>query len=302
MENAIALFGLLAIRCWNGFLKPFLLAMSLGILAGACFGDLAFAAPAGRPALERSTAAELITRAGRIRQQAQRIGKLFQQSGLRIDAEQASRQLGKARQQMDADIARLTQAAMADKDRQILERIRDAWKEMALLCDQPFSANNQETLTARADDISMLGGRLAMHFELDATAASARLLDLTLRQGMIVQRLARLYLTAYAGNASTGLLLDIEQARREFSTALNELASAPENSPASTRAIDLARMQWLFFDQSVLNIKDRQASNPKNVATTSERIQEMLDELSAQYARAVESEPPTVKTGASSAS
>lgn len=52
----------------------------------------------------------------------------------------------------------------------------------------------------------------------------------------------------------------------------------------------------------MLNIKDRQASNPKNAATTSERIQEMLDELSAQYARAVESEPPTVKTGASSAS
>lgn len=101
MENAIALFGLLSIRCWNSFLKPFLFAVSLGILAGACLGDLAHAAPAGKPALERSTAAALITHAGRIRQQAQRIGKLYQQSGLRIDAEQASRQLGKARQQME---------------------------------------------------------------------------------------------------------------------------------------------------------------------------------------------------------
>ena len=109
---------------------------------------------------------------------------------------------------------------------------------------------------------------------------------------MLVQRLARLYLTAYAGDKSTGLRVDIEQARREFSAALDELATAPENSEANRRTLDLARTQWFFFEQSIASMNDPESSNPKHVATSSERILEVLDELSTQYAKAGDATAP----------
>jgi hypothetical protein len=40
MENTLAP---IACRFWNGYFKPFAIAVLLGVLAGACFGSLAHA-------------------------------------------------------------------------------------------------------------------------------------------------------------------------------------------------------------------------------------------------------------------
>lgn len=291
MENQIAL---IACRCWDGHLKPFLIAALLGILAEACFGSLAHAAPAGnaRALGEAAGVPNQIASAGRIRQQAQRIAKLYQQIGMGLDAERARRQMSLATRQMDIDVSSLMRLAMNEKYRQLMDRTTRTWEEMKRGCEQPFTSQNRQRIFIHADDLAMLSGRLATHFELEASTPESRLLDLTLRQGMLVQRLARLYLTAYAGDSSTGLRIDIEQARREFSSALNELATAPENSEANRRTLDLARTQWFFFEQSIASLKEPESSNPKNVATSSERILEVLDELSTQYAKAGDAPAP----------
>lgn len=291
MENQIAL---IAFRCWDCYLKPFFIAALLGILAGACFGSLAHAAPASnpRPFGETAGVPNTIASAGRIRQQAQRIAKLYQQIGMGLEAEKARRQISLATRQMDVDISSLMRLTTTEKYRQLTDRANKAWDEIKLGCDLPFTSQNRQRIFMQADELAMLSGRLATHFELEASTPASRLLDLTLRQGMLVQRLARLYLTAYAGDSSTGLRIDIEQARREFSSALNELATAPENSETNRRTLDLARTQWFFFEQSIASLKDEpESSNPKNVATSSERILEVLDELSMQYTKAGNAAP-----------
>lgn len=285
MENQL---GQLAIHCWTGFVRPFLTATLLGLLAGACFSDLARAAPAaGTHAVADSAALpHLVAGAGRVRQQAQRIAKLYQQIGMGLDADRARRQFDLARRQVDSDISGLKRAATADKTAALVERVVQAWETLKRDSEPPFSRNSRDKVFAQADELAMLSGRLAMQFELNASTSAARLLDLSLRQGMLAQRLARLYLTAYAGDKSAGLLVDIEQARREFASALDELSGAAENTEASRRALELARVQWMFFEQSLFGMKDRLAGNPMHVATSSERILEVLDEVSLQYANA----------------
>lgn len=278
----------IACRLWNGYLKPFTIAALLGILAGACFGSLAQAAPAttARISAESTGISGQIASAGRIRQQAQRIAKLYQQIGMGLDAERARRQVIQATRQLDTDISELMRSTVTEKNRQLLERASTAWETMKRNGGQPLTPQNREHIFIQADELALLSGRLSTQFELGASAPTSRLLDLALRQGMLVQRLARLYLTAYAGDRSTGLRVDIEQARREFSAALDELATAPENSEANRRTLDLARTQWFFFEQSIASMNDPESSNPKHVATSSERILEVLDELSLQYAKA----------------
>jgi hypothetical protein len=278
----------LACRLWNGYLKSFAIATLIGILAGACFGSLAHAAPATQAKIsaESTGIAGQIASSGRVRQQAQRIAKLYQQIGMGLDTERARRQVIQATRQLDTDISGLMRSAVTEKNRQLLERASTAWETMKRDCDSPFTMQNRQNIFIQADELAMLSGRLSTQFELGASAPTSRLLDLALRQGMLVQRLARLYLTAYAGDKSTGLRVDIEQARREFSSALDELATAPENSEANRRTLDLARTQWFFFEQSIASMNDPESSNPKHVATSSERILEVLDELSQQYAKA----------------
>ena len=131
----------------------------------------------------------------------------------------------------------------------------------------------------------LVTGKLTMKIEEESDGGAGRLLDLSLRQNMLAQRLARLYLMAQAGDQSAGRLVDIAQTRREFTTALDELSRAKENTPASREALELARMQWLFFDQAIGDMSKGEQSKPTHVATTSERIFEALDAVSGEYAQ-----------------
>lgn len=278
---------------WKSFIKAFLTAVALGLLAGATLSTVAHASPTPSPAdtsppSERLLGAsgkerQNIARAGRIRQQAQRIAKLYLQIGIGLEVANSRLQLTQAAQLIDRDLATFAKVAQDDKTSASLERVTSAWQTMQRDFNAPFSAGNQARVFASADALSQHAGRVAAAFEQNAGEAGSSLLDLSLRQSMLVQRLARLYLMAYAGDKSVGLQVDIDQARREFASALDELASTKSNSEASRRALELAKMQWIFFEHAIESVRSPRDSNPRHVALTSEQILELLDEVSTQY-------------------
>jgi hypothetical protein len=74
-------------------------------------------------------------------------------------------------------------------------------------------------------------------------------------------------------------------ARKEFIAALAELAASPKNTPEIVREIQLAQQQWIFFDNA-LNAGaagGNKAQQATNVATTSERILEVMDRITGMY-------------------
>lgn len=237
-----------------------------------------------RQELPRSVAAD-IAAAGQLRMQSQRLAKLWLQAGLGINAGAASSQLGRGVGQFEAALADLSRNARDPKLQRPLQRAAELWSNYRQALAAPYSAENMKRVNYLADDLMLATGKLTMLIESEADSPSGRLLDLSLRQNMLAQRLARLYLMAQTGDRSRGRLVDMEQARKEFSVALTELAVAPENTPASREALELARTQWLFFDTAVGELSRGADSRPQHVATTSERIQEVLEAVSQQYAR-----------------
>jgi hypothetical protein len=280
---------------WKSFIKAFLIAVALGLLAGATLSTVAHAtptlspantSPAGERPLEASgKERQSIARAGRIRQQAQRIAKLYLQIGIGLEVANSKLQLTQAAQLIDRDLAALVKVARDEKTSASLERVASAWQTMRRDFNAPFAAGSQARVFASADALSQHAGRVAATFEQNVGEAGSSLLDLSLRQSMLVQRLARLYLMAYAGDKSVGLQVDIDQARREFASALNELAGNRSNSETSRRALELAKMQWIFFERAIESVRSPRDSNPQHVALTSEQILELLDEVSSQYAQ-----------------
>lgn len=278
---------------WKSSIKTFLIAVALGLLAGATLSTVAHAAPTPSPASTSPPSERLldasgkerqnIARAGRVRQQAQRIAKLYLQIGIGLEVTNSKQQLTQAAQLIDRDLAALAKVAQHDKTSASLERVTNAWQTMQRDFNAPFSAGSQARVFASADALSQYAGKVAAAFEQNAGEAGSSLLDLSLRQSMLVQRLARLYLMAYAGDKSIGLQVDIDQARREFASALDELASTKRNSETSRRALELAKTQWIFFERAIENVRSPRDSNPRHVALTSEQILELLDEVSSQY-------------------
>ncbi len=225
--------------------------------------------------------------AGEMRLQSQRLAKLWLQGGLAIQPGSAGSQLARGIAQFDAALGTLAHLARRDAAARSLQRIQELWVEYRLALALPYNERNLTVVGYLAEDLMLATGRLVLKIESPSGDGTGRLLDLSLRNGMLAQRLARLYLMAQAGDRSQGRLVDIEQARKEFATSLGELNAARENTPASREALELANTQWLFFDRAISEMSKGRESRPQHVATSSERIVEVMAAVGQQYAQDV---------------
>lgn len=235
-----------------------------------------------------------IVNAGQLRLQSQRLAKLWLQVGLGINGVNSQKQLSQGLEQFDRDLASLESYKTKEDIQKPMARVTNLWSDFRQALTFPYSTQNLNRVTYLADDLMWATGKLSMKIEEMAEGGAGLLLDLSLRQNMLAQRLARLYLMAQAGDKSHSRLVDIEQARVEFSSALDSLLNARENTQANREALELARMQWIFFDQAVSQINDAGKSRPMHVVTTSERILEVLNEVSHQYAQGKSNTSPVL--------
>lgn len=264
-----------------------LLQALVSILAFSFMACADAASPTAKSGDTRPIAGDIVS-AGRLRMQSQRLAKLYQQAGMGLNAAQATQQITASTAEVNAEFSRLGSGPTKANIRRVLSRCESLWQEMrAALKEAPTPAGS-ERVNQLADELMIHTGKLNLLIEAEAEAPIGRLLDLSSRLNMLSQRLARLYLQAQGGNRSQGVIVDIEQARKEFASGLLELDTARDNTSASRDAIGLARNQWIFFDSAIsrLGMTGRgDGTAVQNVATSSERIAQVLDLASSQYAR-----------------
>lgn len=268
-------------------MKRILLGLVIGVFANVLVTGLARAEPGTAQKSEAiASIGERLNTAGRVRLQAQRIAKLYLQIRKGLNGDAARSQLGSAIAQMDSDLGRLSRLPGKERTRFTLVRIQGVWGDLkATLEKTPYTLERINLVNLLAEDLSIASGKLAMQIEGEGNTATGRLLDLSLRQNMLVQRLARLYMMAYFGDQSQGLQVDMEQTQKEFSMALSELQTARGNSQAIRNALETVKSQWFFFGRAIEGLKSGEGSNPDHVAITAEVILEALDTVSAQYAQ-----------------
>jgi AraC-like DNA-binding protein len=268
------------------FAVSLVLSSSLAMMGPAAH---ALAQPAGvARTADGGQVAQDIASAGRVRMQSQRLAKLYVQAGMGLKAAQARPQIDATIGDVDAEFGRLSRYARKPTVQRTYARTEALWQEMRVALKKAPDAASAERVNQIADELMVHAGKLAMQIEGEGETPVGRLLDLSSRLNMLSQRLARLYLQAYGGNRTQGVLVDIEQARKEFASGLQELDAARENSLASREAIGLARNQWIFFDGAISDlgkVDRREDKSAQNVATSSERIAQVLDQTSLQYAR-----------------
>jgi hypothetical protein len=248
--------------------------------------DIASAAPVG--AADSALLAQDIASAGRLRMQSQRLAKLYQQAAMGLNAVPAQQQIALTGGEVELEFGRLARYGKKPAIQRTYARSEALWQKMRSALKTAPGPASVERVNQLADELMLHTGKLAMQIEADGETSVGRLLDLSSRLNMLAQRLARLYLQAQAGDRSQGVLTDVEQARKEFATGLRELDTARENSPASRENIALAKNQWIFFESAVNRLGGVDRSDGKaiqHVATSSERIAQVLDATSAQYVR-----------------
>lgn len=226
-----------------------------------------------------------INHAGRFRALSQRMAKAYCQQHLMVLPAAAADVMANARklvQQGTAELARGSQSGQWPAE--VVRQLDEVQKQFALLDELtavPTSRAAVVAVSEQSDRTLLVAQAVTEAIEKMARVASARLVNLAGRQRMLSQRMAKQYFLLAAGVDPKASQTQMNADAAEFKQALQALAAAPVSTPAIRTELELGQAQWLFFEAAMRRHPDTKGMEA--VATTSERLLEVMDRLTSLY-------------------
>ncbi|QBC44602.1 type IV pili methyl-accepting chemotaxis transducer N-terminal domain-containing protein [Iodobacter fluviatilis] len=210
----------------------------------------------------------------------QRIVKAYCQQGRGINSNAAKLQINSSITQFSTQLSNLFESVTAPENIEALKKQETQWQNMRTLALTPPKLETAKQLNDIAEAMLYDAGELVKRLDVSMGKPQGKLIRIAGRQRTLSQRLAKTACLESWGNQNPALKQQQAQAQKEFSANLVTLKAAPQNSRPIIEQLDLAEMQWVFLE-SALSGLDGHAD--KNIASTSERLLEVMDKITNQY-------------------
>jgi hypothetical protein len=230
---------------------------------------------------------EAINKAGRMRMLSQRMAKTYCQIGQNILTDKSRRILELSVKLYQEHLDELKAFAPSADIKATYAELEAIWQRYRQLLTGASSLDNARLIAQINEDALRVAHLGTTQLELSASSSVGRLINIAGRQRMLSQRMAKFYMFRLWGIGSPNMDTEAQLAKREFLSALDALERAPENTDKIRGELSLARTQWIFFEQSLQrqSVGDKDPSYAANVASTSERILEVMDRVTNLYAQ-----------------
>jgi nitrate/nitrite-specific signal transduction histidine kinase len=236
---------------------------------------------------------EAINKAGRLRMLSQRMAKAYCQIGLNILTDKSRRILELSVNLYQEHLDELKAFAPSADIKATYADLDANWQRYRQLLIGTPSLNNARLIARINEDALRVAHLGTTQFELSSSTSVGRLINIAGRQRMLSQRMAKFYMFRQWEISSPNMDTEMQLAKREFLSALDALEHAPENTGKISGELSLARTQWIFFENSLQeqSVGNKNPHDAVNVATTSERILEMMDRITDLYGQLPASAP-----------
>jgi len=222
-----------------------------------------------------------INRSGRLRALSQRCAKAYGQEFLGVLPDSARDIAQIAQRLIGASLEELGRAKPPTEIAKLVQRAADTAADLRTLMNRDRTKDGMLAVARQADALLEAAEQATAAYEALGKAASARLVNLSGRQRMLSQRMTKNYFLLAAGHQHKAYRDQIEADRGAFAQAMLTLNAAPLSTPGIRNELTLAQSQWIFFETALAKPADGESL--RNVATTSERLLETMNNLTELY-------------------
>ncbi|WP_428425079.1 type IV pili methyl-accepting chemotaxis transducer N-terminal domain-containing protein [Methylibium sp.] len=231
---------------------------------------------------------DAINKAGRQRMLSQRMAKSYLAEGEGVAPELAQRTLAGSMALFDRQLVELKVFAPLPEIKSTYGKLEGVWSDYkaALVGSKPAKAQ-AETVLELAGKVLALAHQGTVQLEKVSGKPVGHLVNVSGRQRMLSQRMAAFYLSTSWGVQAATSTTEMKKARDEFVAAHDVLKKAPEATPAIKAELELAEIQFSFFDDALRTLRPGAPDTGQmtNVFTTSERILQVMDGVTGMYSK-----------------
>ena len=252
------------------------------LVAGVALPGVARAEGAAAAVLTINSA---INKAGRQRMLLQRIAKAYCQVGLNVQPKKSKQILADSTMLFEAQLSELSGFAPTTEIRETYRQLHDKWVSYKSVAMESPTQKGAEKIALLNEGVLKIAHQGTVQLEQYAATNVGKLVNISGRQRMLSQRLAKFYMLRAWGVEVEGNMKPMDAARADLIKGFADLSAAKETTVSIKRELELAKTQWVFFDNA-LNQQGLHKFEPvlaENVATSSERILEVMDRVTGMY-------------------
>jgi len=226
--------------------------------------------------------AEAVNRAGQLRMLSQRLIKLY---ALQAAAGQATPrdELVESSRRVDANLSSLGKALSKATYGDLIESVAAPWSTLRELLAANVARERLGEADALAESMLARADRLVNALEASAVATSLHVINVSGRQRMLSQRVAKQALLGVllSGEAAAGAAAEAEVAKKEFEQALAYLNAAPLATREIRESLDEAGRTWAAMAKALTRVGA--ADGQRALGETSEALLALFEQLTERY-------------------